>query len=66
MARSKRMSVQKRLRERKKAEKAELKRATAQRRSGEAERPAGAQVAAHADLEAYGVAATFSDPPDES
>jgi hypothetical protein len=55
------MSVQKRLRERKKAEKAELKRATSQRRSTEAERPAGAQVAARADLEAYGVVQTFSD-----
>jgi hypothetical protein len=61
------MSVQKRLRERKKAEKAELKRATTQRRSAEAEaeRPAGAQVAARSDLEAYGLIQTFSDPPSE-
>jgi hypothetical protein len=59
------MSVQKRLRERKKAEKAELKRATTQRRSPEVERPAGAQVAARSDLEAYGLVATFSDPPSE-
>jgi hypothetical protein len=66
MARSKRMSVQKRLRERKKAEKAELKRATTQRRSAEAERPAGVQVAARSDLEAYGLVAGFSDPPSES
>jgi hypothetical protein len=58
------MSVQKRLRERKKAEKAELKRIT-QRRAPE-ERPAGAQVAVRADLEAYGVIPTFSDPPNES
>jgi len=64
MARSKRMSVQKRLRERKKAEKAELKRAT-QRRPTDAERPAGTQVAARADLEAYGVVQTFSDTRNE-
>jgi hypothetical protein len=64
MARSKRMSVQKRLRERKKAEKAELKRLE-QRRSGD-ERPAGDQVAVRADLEAYGVIPTFSDPRGET
>ena len=64
MARSKRMSVQKRLRERKKAEKAELKRVM-QRRAADVERPAGSQVAARADLEAYGVVATFSDPSSE-
>jgi hypothetical protein len=58
------MSVQKRLRERKKAEKAELKRVT-QRRPAE-ERPAGTQVAVRADLEAYGVIPTFSDPQGES
>jgi hypothetical protein len=58
------MSVQKRLRERKKAEKAELKRMT-QRRPAEAERPAGAQVAARSDLEAYGLIQTFSDPRSE-
>ena len=63
MARSKRMSVQKRLRERKKAEKAELKRLE-QRRSGEA-RPAGDQVAARADLEAYGFIPTYVDPQRE-
>jgi hypothetical protein len=54
------MSVQKRLRERKKAEKAELKRIT-QRRPSE-ERPAGAQVAVRADLEAYGVIPSYDDP----
>jgi hypothetical protein len=59
------MSVQKRLRERKKAEKAELKRMT-QRRAADEERPGGAQVAVRADLEAYGVIQTFSDPPSES
>ena len=61
MARSKRMSVQKRLRERRKAEKAELKR-VAQRRAADAEHSTGSQVAARADLEAYGVIPTFSDP----
>ena len=64
MARSKRMSVQKRMRERKKAEKAELKRVT-QRRPADVEREAGSQVAARADLEAYGVIPTFSDPRSE-
>lgn len=61
MARSKRMSVQKRLRERKKAEQAEQKRA-ARRRSGDVEKPAGGQVAERSDLEGYGVIPTFSDP----
>ena len=60
MARSNRMSVQKRLRERKKAEAAELKRVTARR--PDAERPAGGQVAERADLEGYGVIPTFSAP----
>ncbi len=60
MARSNRMSVQKRLRERKKAEQAELKRVT-RRKDGAAERPAGGQVAERADLEGYGVVPTFSD-----
>jgi hypothetical protein len=58
------MSVQKRLRERKKAEKAELKRMT-QRLAADQERPAGGQVAVRADLEAYGVIQTFSDPRSE-
>ena len=61
MARSNRMSVQKRLRERKKAEQAELKRVTRRRPEG-AERPAGGQVAERADLEGYGVIQTFDDP----
>lgn len=51
MARSTRMSVQKRQRERKKAEQAELKRAA--RKSSD--RPPGGQVAERADLEGYGV-----------
>jgi hypothetical protein len=55
------MSVQKRLRERKKAEQAEQKRA-ARRRSGDEEKPAGGQVAERSDLEGYGVIPTFSDP----
>jgi len=58
MARSSRMSVQKRQRERKKAEAAELKRTT--RKNDD--RPAGGQVAERADLESYGVIPTFSDP----
>ena len=58
---SNRMSVQKRIRERKKAEQAEQKRA-ARRRSDGAERPAGGQVAERADLEGYGVIPTFSEP----
>jgi hypothetical protein len=56
-----RMSVQKRQRERKKAEQAEQKRA-ARRRSDGAEKPAGGQVAERSDLEGYGVIPTFSDP----
>jgi hypothetical protein len=55
------MSVQKRLRERKKAEQAELKRAT--RKTGE--REPGGQVADRADLEGYGVIPTFTEPPRE-
>lgn len=58
MARSNRMSVQKRQRERKKAEAAELKRMS---RKNE-DRPAGGQVAERSDLEGYGVIPTFSDP----
>jgi len=56
------MSVQKRLRERKKAEQAELKRAARRRSKGAADRPAGGQVAERADLEGYGALPTFSDP----
>jgi hypothetical protein len=48
------MSVQKRLRERKKAEKAELKRET-RRQSGGAEREPGTPVADRDELEGYGV-----------
>jgi len=58
MARSKRMSVQKRMRERKKAEQAELKRATKKNE----ERAPGGQVADRADLEGYGVVPMLSDP----
>ena len=56
MARSKRMSVQKRLRERKKAEKAELKRMTSLQ-AEPVERSSGSQVAERTDLEAYGLIA---------
>ena len=64
MAKSSRMSVQKRQRERKKAEAAELKRSE-RRRSSDVERPAGTQVADRSDLEAYGVIPSFSDPARE-
>jgi hypothetical protein len=53
------MSVQKRQRERKKTEAAELKRS--KRSPGGAEKPAGGQVAERSDLEGYGVIPTFSD-----
>ena len=54
MARPTKMSVQKRQRERKKSEEAELKRAARRARDG-TEKPAGGQVAERADLEGYGV-----------
>lgn len=54
MARRSRMSVQKRLRERKKAEKAEYKREERAQREPEAQTPTD-QVATHQDLEAYGI-----------
>ena len=62
MARSKRMSVQKRLRERKKAEAAELKREmrAAQRGSAPPERTGGV-VAERDDLEGYGVLVPSED-----
>ena len=65
MAKSSRMSVQKRQRERKKAEQAELKRA--QRRTAhEEERPAGTPVADRSDLEAYGILpSAYADPARE-
>jgi hypothetical protein len=59
MARPTKMSVQKRQRERRKAEAAELKRATKRGADG-ADKPAGGQVAERADLESYGVIPTFS------
>jgi hypothetical protein len=59
------MSVQKRLRERKKAEKAELKRET-RKQSGNAEREPGDQVAGRDDLEGYGVAVPPSGDPEEA
>jgi hypothetical protein len=59
------MSVQKRQRERKKAEKAELKRAT-RRRGDDEERPSGGQVADESDLEGYGVIPTFTEPRGDS
>jgi hypothetical protein len=59
MARPTKMSVQKRQRERKKTEAAELKRS--KRSPGGAEKPAGGQVAERSDLEGYGVIPTFSE-----
>jgi hypothetical protein len=60
---SSKMSVQKRLRERKKAEQAELKRA--RRRAETEEVSRGGQVADRADLDSYGVGSTTSDPRDD-
>ena len=62
MARSKRMSVQKRLREKKKAEEAALKREMRAQRRGEPEPgEAGNTVANREDLEGYGVYTPESD-----
>ena len=58
MGRPTKMSVQKRLREQKKTEKAQLKRA---QNSNGADKQAGGQVAERSDLESYGVIPTFSD-----
>jgi hypothetical protein len=52
------MSVQKRLREQKKSEKAESKRA---QRESQGAKPAGGQVAERQDLEGYGVVPAFDD-----
>ena len=54
------MSVQKRMRERKKAEQAELKRAT-RRLAETGEAPRGGQVADRADLDSYGILPQPSD-----
>lgn len=64
MARSRKMSVQKRLREQKKAEQAERKRATRRAADGE-EVARGGHVADRADLEGYGVLPERSDPRDD-
>jgi hypothetical protein len=58
MARPTKMSAQKRARERKKSEAAELKRM--QRGPDGVEKPAGGKVAEREDLEGYGVIPTFS------
>ena len=58
MARPTKMSVQKRLREQKKSERAEAKRV---QRQTHGEKPAGGQVAERDDLEGYGVIPTFSE-----
>jgi len=63
MGRSSKMSAQKRLRERKKAEQAERKRATKQSADA-AGGPRGGQVADRADLDSYGVGPTISDSRD--
>jgi hypothetical protein len=65
VARSSKMSVQKRRREQKKAEQAELKRATRRRvDTGEVPPPQGGQVADRADLDSYGLSAA-SDTRDD-
>jgi len=58
------MSVNKRLRERKKAEKAELKREQ-RKLAGSAEREPGTQVAAPEDLEGYGVVISHGGDAEE-
>ena len=58
MARPTKMSVQKRLREQKKSERAESKRA---QRESQGAKPAGGQVAERQDLEGYGVVPAFDD-----
>ena len=64
MGQSSKMSVQKRARERKKAEQAELKRAT--RRGADTEEVSrGGQVADRADLDSYGVLPAASDTRDD-
>jgi hypothetical protein len=60
------MSVQKRQRERKKAEKAELKRETRRQSVGSAEREPGTQVAGRDDLEGYGVVVAPGSDPEEA
>ena len=62
MARSSKMSVQKRLRERQKTEKADLKR-EARRLAAQAEREPGGQVAKREELESYGVVADRRGEP---
>jgi hypothetical protein len=58
------MSVQKRLREQKKAEQAELKRAS-RRAADTGEAPRGGQVADRGELEGYGIVPAASDPRDD-
>ena len=64
MGGSNKMSAQKRLRERKKAEQAELKRAMRQRADAEGT-PRGGHVADRADLDSYGVGPATSDPRED-
>jgi hypothetical protein len=64
VARSSKMSVQKRMRERKKTEQAEAKRAARQRADSE-EVSRGGQVADRADLDSYGVLPASSDSRDD-
>ena len=62
MAQSSKMSAQKRARERKRLEQAELKRA---KRRNTPEGSRGGQVADRADLDSYGVPAKPSDTRDD-
>ena len=55
MARSSKMSAQKRLRERQKAEKAEAKREARRTAQSSEREPAGTRVAKREDLEGYGI-----------
>jgi hypothetical protein len=67
MARVNRMSVQKRLRERKKAEKAELKREMRERRDeAPPESAPTSDVASRDDLESYGLVDPPGDEPASS
>jgi hypothetical protein len=63
MARNKGMSAQKRLRERKRAERAELKRET-RKLTSRGERAAGSQVARREDLEGYGMIRGDGEAPE--
>lgn len=66
MARVNRMSVQKRLRERKKAEKAELKREMRGRQTETPEERPETDIASRDDLEGYGLVSEPEEDPSAS